>query len=114
MERKFTCNNIDNFIKTCLLTLLNENDGYGYSLLEDLEGFEVETKSLNIGSLYRVLRKMESEKLVQTKWEQGQGPKRRVYTITDNGKKELSYMLTIITQKKKGLELILERNGIIG
>ena len=72
------CNNkhhkMERFLEMCLLLLLFEKPGYGYGLIEQLEYFGFLQEELNVGSLYRVLRKMENEKLVISDWEKGTGP----------------------------------------
>ena len=69
------------------LVLLQEENSYGYKLMERLEeefGFE----QINAGSVYRSLRQMEKEELCSSEWdtrvEEGGAP-RRMYAITDEG-----------------------------
>jgi PadR family transcriptional regulator PadR len=46
---------------------------------------------LNPGPLYRILRQMENEGLVQSNWDTSrQGPARRLYSITEAGEKYLN------------------------
>ena len=81
---------MERFLEVCLLLLLFEEPGYGYGLIEQLEHFGFLQEELNVGSLYRVLRKMENEKLVISDWEESdQGPRKRTYEITNVGKNEL-------------------------
>jgi poly-beta-hydroxybutyrate-responsive repressor len=70
------------------LVLLKEESSYGYELMEGIEeefGFE----QINPGSVYRALRRMENEGLCSSVWdvraEEGGGPARRMYAITDAG-----------------------------
>jgi PadR family transcriptional regulator, regulatory protein PadR len=70
------------------LVLLKEESSYGYELMERMEeefGFE----QINPGSVYRALRQMENEGLCSSVWdvqaEEGGGPPRRMYAITDAG-----------------------------
>jgi PadR family transcriptional regulator len=70
------------------LVLLKEDNSYGYELMERIEeefGFE----PINAGSVYRALRQMEKEGLCSSEWdvraEEGGGPPRRMYAVTDAG-----------------------------
>jgi PadR family transcriptional regulator, regulatory protein PadR len=71
-----------------VLVLLKEETSYGYELMGRIEeefGFE----QINPGSVYRILRQMENEGLCSSVWdvraEEGGGPARRMYAITDAG-----------------------------
>jgi poly-beta-hydroxybutyrate-responsive repressor len=67
-----------------VLLLLREWSSYGYDLMKALSTFGF--IMLNPGPLYRVLRQMEKEGLVSSSWDtSGQGPARRLYSITEAG-----------------------------
>lgn len=73
-----------NWLTAVLLLQLRELNSYGYDLLEKAAAFGF--AALNPGTLYRVLRQMEKEGLVNSGWDtSGQGPARRVYSITEAG-----------------------------
>jgi PadR family transcriptional regulator, regulatory protein PadR len=67
------------------LVTLREKSSHGYELMERIAGFGFET--INPGTLYRALRKMEKEGLCASEWEasNGSGPACRVYSVTDAG-----------------------------
>ncbi len=101
---------IERFMEVSLLCLLNEKAGYGYGLIEKLSFFGFDDETINIGALYRTLRKMETEGLVYSDWEQSeQGPKRRVYSITDKGKKELENWVYVLKDRKMHIEKLIHR-----
>ncbi|MDY0290018.1 MAG: PadR family transcriptional regulator [Sphaerochaeta sp.] len=100
---------MERFLEICLLLLLFEKEGYGYGLIEQLEQFGFKAEELNIGSLYRSLRKLEEQTLVSSLWEEAStGPKRRVYTITERGKEELHNWIPILKQRKTRIEHLIE------
>jgi len=100
---------MERFLEISLLILLYDTKGYGYLLMEKLEHFGFSSEVMNVGSLYRVLRKMESSSLVASSWEQGsQGPKRRVYEITDEGKRMLDIWIQHVRRRKETIEYLLE------
>lgn len=101
---------MERFLEICLLLLLYDEAGYGYRLMEQLAFFGFSEDQLNAGSLYRSLRKMEKDDLVTSLWEEGgQGPKRRVYEITENGKKELAQWIQILKVRKARIEKLISR-----
>jgi poly-beta-hydroxybutyrate-responsive repressor len=71
-----------------LLLLLAEAPGHGYELIDRLRTAGFENRA---GSLYRELRRLEDEGLVTSYWEASQtrGPARRVYELTNDGRRAL-------------------------
>lgn len=73
-----------NFLRPCLLLLLDEHSDYGYDLRERLAQFSA--SSGDAGTIYRILNAMEDEGLVCSAWEPSpNGPQRRRYRITGDG-----------------------------
>ncbi|HCM81929.1 TPA: PadR family transcriptional regulator [Patescibacteria group bacterium] len=80
--------NIERFIEPCILLLLSRGPSHGYGLMEDLEKHCGE--KIDIGNLYRSLRRMEKIGWVNSNWEKGNiGPNKRKYEITIKGKSML-------------------------
>ena len=79
-----------NWLTPVALAMLREESSYGYELMERLAEFGFE--AINLGTLYRTLRRMESDGLCQTTWEPsiGGGPACRVYSVTDEGEEYLA------------------------
>lgn len=101
---------MERFLEVCLLLLLYDEIGYGYGLVEQLTSFGFSEADLNVSTLYRTLRKMENEGLVTSLWkESGQGPKRRVYEITTNGKNELDQWIRILKVRKSRIESLINK-----
>ncbi len=62
---------------------------YGYELLESLESMP-HPGSPDTGGMYRLLRNMEDEGLLESSWNTSDsGPARRVYSITPDGEESL-------------------------
>ena len=100
---------MERLLEICLLLLLFDQDGYGYGLIEQLTDFGFTGEDLNIGSLYRTLRKLEDQTLVSSVWEVASGgPKRRVYTITERGKFELHNWIFVLKERKSRIEQLIE------
>ena len=74
-------------LELCVLSLLQEQDCYGYDVSEIL------SKHIDIsdGTVYPILRKLRSDGLVTTYLsEDSGGPPRKYYSLTDHGKTEYS------------------------
>jgi PadR family transcriptional regulator, regulatory protein PadR len=73
-----------NYLRACLLLLIAEQPAHGYDLLEQINALGL--PSTDPGGLYRTLRAMEREGLVDSWWAHSNvGPARRTYSLTDEG-----------------------------
>ncbi len=80
-----------------ILLSLREWNSYGYELMERASAFGFE--AMNPGTLYRTLRQMEKEGIVESSWETSRGgPARRMYTITDAGRSYLDFWAKSLEQ----------------
>ena len=66
-----------------------QDEHYGYSLREELSAMGLK---VNEGTLYPLLRRLESQGLLQSRWEVGDGRPRRYYRISARGKRVLEQM----------------------
>ena len=110
-KRKIDCkhNKMERYLEVSLLLLLSENENHGYGLIEDLIFFGF-SEELNVGSLYRTLRKMEKNNLVSSHWEKGDsGPRKRVYEVTEVGREELSYWVDVMKMRKQRIQNLIDR-----
>ena len=77
------------FTVPAVLLLLRGGERHGYALRDELEASGL-IPDVDFGNLYRALRRMEAAGLVDSRWEVGgEGPGRRVYTLTADGERYL-------------------------
>ena len=89
----------------CVLAMLREKDSYGYDIADSLSRKIL----LADGTVYPILRKLAADGLVSTYLMESQnGPPRKYYHLTDEGKKVLEQY---ITDWKQFNEVV---SGIIG
>lgn len=71
-----------------VLKLLEEEQKYGYQLIQELKEKSGETFILKEGTLYPVLYRLEDEGLVISRWSKAKGKQlsRKYYEITEQGK----------------------------
>ena len=80
----------------------------GYDLLERLRplGFTASDP----GGLYRALRSLEEEGLVDSAWERSQtGPDRRIYRVTRAGVEHLHQRAKVLAETRGALDVFLSR-----
>ena len=92
-----------NWLVPVILLTLREWNSYGYELMERATAFGFE--AMNPGTLYRTLRQMEKEGIVESSWETSKGgPARRMYTITDAGKAYLDFWAKALEQYQRNMD----------
>jgi PadR family transcriptional regulator PadR len=75
-------------LEMAVLATLTEGDRHGYALAQRLGDKGLGT--IRGGVLYPVLNRLESEAAVSSTWQAGAGgPGRKVYAITDDGRRRL-------------------------
>ena len=73
-------------LELCVLALLDHNDYYGYELVSKLSS-EI---AITEGTIYPLLRRLKIDGLVTTYLEESsEGPTRKYYSLTTEGKKKL-------------------------
>lgn len=98
------------WIQFLILRLLYENPSYGYELMEKLEEKSSGLHTLETGSIYTVLRRMEHRGLLKSEWEEAEtsGPDRRVYKVTRSGTEALKSGLETVARRKALMEDLAE------
>ena len=72
------------FLRPLLTIALTGGASYGYELAERLH--QLGLQMIDTAAVYRMLRTMEHERLVESWWESSAaGPRRRVYELTTSG-----------------------------
>ena len=92
-----------NWLVPVILLTLRQWNSYGYELMERTAAFGFE--AINPGTLYRTLRQMEKEGIVESTWETSKGgPARRMYTITDAGEAYLDFWADALEQYRRNMD----------
>lgn len=76
---------------TQILLVLNtlKDEQYGYSLLQDLEEKGI---AMEAGTLYPLLRRLESQGLLESTWDTTESRPRKYYVLSPVGVKTLSFL----------------------
>lgn len=97
------------FLRPSVLLMVREAPVHGYELLERLGelGFDVS----NPGTVYKLLRQLEAEGLVRSRWENGDrnSHRRRSYELTDAGAAELKSQAHLLVRWQRQIESFLGR-----
>jgi DNA-binding PadR family transcriptional regulator len=91
-----------------LLAVLDDGPRHGYSLREELRRRSTGAFHLLPGTLYPLLRRLESGGLVTSRWQAGPRRQRRVYRLTDAGRRDLDHRL------REWVEFVAAVTAVIG
>ena len=102
---------VERFEEPALLLLLRERPAHGYELLDALPEL-VPGQRVDMGNLYRALRRLEEEGLVRSEWDAAApGPARRVYELTDAGRELLAQWVDALARARDRIDRFLARHG---
>ena len=80
-------------LETMVLSVLERRDAHGFEILRRLQEEGCGFLRLKEGTLYPALYRLEEAGCVKAKWEDNakrhRGPRRRIYSLTKTGKREL-------------------------
>lgn len=97
------------FMEPCILLLLGQEKGHGYELMERLGRFGFDGGSGDMATLYRTLRSLEDGAMVSSEWEDGgQGPQKRVYHVTDDGRALLREWIAVVRANRDRLTTLID------
>jgi len=102
---------LDRMLRPAVLTILcDQAQGlHGYAVEKQLEAFRFfHRQPPDYTGLYRLLKRMEAEGLLSsTETDSAGGPSKRIYRLTDRGKRCLSRWLDSLAEYQKMLEDLL-------
>ncbi len=100
---------IQRFLEPCLLLLLHCDEAHGYELIEGLSPFGFEQNPVDLSTVYRMLRGLEEQGLVTSRWDTDSGgPARRLYRITQEGDRYLAWSVGDLRETDRVLHHFLE------
>ncbi|SFR51477.1 Transcriptional regulator PadR-like family protein [Robiginitalea myxolifaciens] len=77
--------------KPMVLSILSYGENYGYNIIQEVERMSGGELQWTDAMLYPVLKRMEKEKLISSRWVKTEsGRKRKYYKITDTGRAKLT------------------------
>ncbi|MBG9585785.1 PadR family transcriptional regulator [Cytobacillus firmus] len=95
----------------CLLAIIKEGEIYGYELAAKLGSYGF--RSLSEGTIYPLLLRMQKEELISaTLRKSTAGPKRKYYTLTAKGERELDLFIVRWEQVSSSVDNVLNKRGI--
>lgn len=100
---------VERFVEPAILLLLREGPRHGYELIERLPEL-VGGERIDVGNLYRFLRALEEEGIVESEWRADlPGPAKRTYRLTAAGRRLLEQWVEALRQAQGDIQAFLSR-----
>jgi PadR family transcriptional regulator len=94
----------ERYIQPSLLMGLKIKPSYGYELIKYIQEFGFVQGQAPPGMIYRHLRGLEADGLVQSEWQtEGTGPAKRIYQLTPDGEDALSLWVDYMQKQADNL-----------
>jgi PadR family transcriptional regulator PadR len=101
---------VERFVEPSLLLLLRERPMHGYELIERLPEVAGPETRVDVGNLYRILRKLEDEGIVTSEWSADlPGPAKRTYELTEAGRRLLDRWAEALRTAQDSISGFLQR-----
>ena len=84
----------ERYIQPSILMALKQKPSYGYELIQEISRFGFVEGQAPPGMIYRHLRDLEEDGLVQSEWKTDEtGPAKRMYNLTPEGLEVLGFWI---------------------
>ena len=95
-------------LELLLLATLADDPRHGYALVERLRERSAGIFDLSEGTVYPALYRLERAKLVSSRWSEASGRRRRIYSLTQKGRR------TLATERKEWTAFTAAVDGVVG
>ncbi len=110
MSKKVGGGKPQRYVQPSLLLALSIGASYGYQLIQTIGEYGFLRGDAPPGMIYRHLRQMDEEGLVESRWDaEGDGPAKRVYSITPEGREILEAWIIHMERQRDTLDAFILR-----
>lgn len=100
---------VERFVEPALLLILRDGSTHGYELADSLTVM-LPSERIDMGNLYRMLRALEAEGIVDSEWRDDlPGRNRRTYRLTNSGESLLDTWADALGEANETIAAFLER-----
>ncbi len=101
---------VERFVEPALLLLLRDDETHGYELADALAAIAGPEERIDLGNLYRMLRRLEFEGIVNSRWRDDlPGRAKRTYELTPVGARLLDAWVAALRRNQAVVGAFLER-----
>lgn len=94
-------------LEGCILAVISKKETYGYEIAEQLKDYGF--GRIAEGTIYPLLLRLEKNRLISAVYRQSEvGPKRKYYTLTVDGYKELALFIYHFSELSEATDALLK------
>ncbi|MGQ4912383.1 MAG: PadR family transcriptional regulator [Candidatus Thorarchaeota archaeon] len=79
-------------LSLAILAIIQNGESYGYDIMKKLSGQEFESLQVEPSTTYPLLRRLERRGILEGRWSDASGKRRRLYYVTREGRRILRRM----------------------
>lgn len=99
-------------ISLAILAIILDGESYGYDIMKKLGQDEFDSLQLEPSTTYPLLRRLEKRGILEGRWSDASGKRRRLYYVTRDGRKILRRMVTSWQSLNNQLMQLTEEAGL--
>ncbi|MFW9811742.1 MAG: PadR family transcriptional regulator [Candidatus Thorarchaeota archaeon] len=99
-------------ISLAILAIILDGESYGYDIMKKLGQDEFDSLQLEPSTTYPLLRRLEKRGILEGRWSDTSGKRRRLYYVTREGRKILRRMVTSWQSLNNQLMQLTEEAGL--
>jgi PadR family transcriptional regulator PadR len=96
------------WLEPFLLRLVADGEAHGAALITKLDALCLAPDGVDVGMAYRTLREFEGYGLVESAWVTDDGPARRTYRLTEEGRQALREWISVMRERGRLVEAFLD------
>jgi len=99
-------------IDSIILRVISDGDNYGYEIIKAISKNSLGKYELKEPSLYTSLKRLESQKLIESYWgSESQGGRRKYYKLTQLGKENYEKAISAWEIARDLIDKLIKREG---
>lgn len=99
-------------LENCILKVISYKETYGYEISQELQKYGF--SNISEGTIYPLLLRLEKNGLITTQYRESPlGPKRKYFSISMAGKKELELFYSNWVELERAVNLLFQDGGQI-
>lgn len=99
-------------LSLAILAIILEGESYGYDIMKRLSQDEYESLQVEPSTTYPLLRRLEKHGILEGRWSEETGKRRRLYYVTRDGRRILRRMVESWDSMNAQLSLLIEEAGL--
>ena len=99
-------------LSLAILAFILDGESYGYDIMKKLGQEEYDSLQLEPSTTYPLLRRLEKRGILEGRWSDASGKRRRLYYVTREGRKILRRMVTSWQSLNNQLMQLTEEAGL--